>query len=109
MEAWLAANYELDSGIWVRLAKKNSGIASVTSDEVNDSALCFGWITSHRKPYDDVHYLQKITPRRGKSNWSRVNVARVQELIAAGRMRPPGLAQITRAKANGMWDAAQRP
>ncbi len=103
LEAWLASHYQLQSGVWLKIAKKGSGIASVTNDEANDIALCYGWITSLRKPYDEVYYLQKLTPRRPKSAWSSVNVAQVDALTAAGRMQPPGLTEVTAAKEDGRW------
>lgn len=106
LEAWLDEHHDSSPGVWVKLAKKGSGVASVTAAEVNDAALCYGWITGHRKSYDDVHYLQKITPRRRRSLWSRVNVDRVAELTAEGRMREPGLAEVALARADGRWDAA---
>ncbi|MEV6753133.1 YdeI/OmpD-associated family protein [Streptomyces sp. NPDC051214] len=106
LAAWLDEHHAGSPGVWVRLAKKGSGVASVTSAEVNDAALCYGWITGHRKAYDEVHYLQKITPRRPRSLWSQVNVDRVAELTAEGRMREPGLAEVAAAKADGRWDAA---
>lgn len=103
LEAWLAGHYQLQSGVWLKIAKKGLGIASVTNDEANDIALCYGWITSLRKSCDEVYYLQKLTPRRPKSAWSSVNVARVEALIAAGRMQAPGLAEVTSAKESGRW------
>ncbi len=106
LTAWLDEHHGDSPGIWVRLAKKNSGVASVTAVEVNDVALCYGWITGHRKSYDDVHYLQKITRRRPRSLWSKVNIDRVAELTAEGRMREPGLAEVAAAQADGRWDAA---
>ncbi|MWA14469.1 YdeI/OmpD-associated family protein [Streptomyces sp. BA2] len=106
LEAWLDEHHDSSPGVWVKLAKKGSGVASVTSAEVNDVALCYGWITGHRKAYDDVHYLQKITRRRPRSLWSEVNVDRVEELTAEGRMREPGLAEVAAARADGRWEAA---
>jgi uncharacterized protein YdeI (YjbR/CyaY-like superfamily) len=105
-EAWLEANHESADGVWLRLAKKGSGIPSVTLDEALDVCLCFGWIDGLRKGLDDDHYLQRYTPRRPRSKWSRINVEKVERLTAAGRMRPPGLAEVERAKADGRWDAA---
>lgn len=106
LTAWLDEHHGDSPGIWVKLAKKGSGVASVTAAEVNDVALCHGWITGHRKAYDDVHYLQKITRRRPRSLWSKVNIDRVAELTAEGRMREPGLAEVASAQADGRWDAA---
>ncbi|MEV8017887.1 YdeI/OmpD-associated family protein [Streptomyces sp. NPDC086554] len=106
LEAWLDGHHDGSPGVWVKLAKKGSGVASVTAAEVNDAALCYGWITGHRKSYDDIYYLQKITPRRRGSLWSKVNVDRVAELSAEGRMREPGLAEVALAQADGRWAAA---
>lgn len=106
LESWLDEHHGLRSGMWLKVAKKGSGIASVTSAEVDDAVLCYGWITGLRRRYDDTHYLQKITPRRPRSQWSRVNVDRVGVLTAAGRMREPGLAAVRAAQADGRWEAA---
>ncbi|MFI1396096.1 YdeI family protein [Streptomyces sp. NPDC020681] len=106
LEDWLSENHGLTAGVWLKLAKKSSGIASVNSEEVIDVALCYGWIDGQRRSFDETHYLQKITPRRPRSLWSQVNVRKVEALDAAGRMREPGRAEIARAKADGRWDAA---
>ncbi|MFJ1971642.1 YdeI family protein [Streptomyces sp. NPDC087903] len=106
LDTWLTAHPAPHPGLWVRVAKKNSGLASVTAGEVNDVALCHGWITGQRRSLADAYYLQKITPRRPGSLWSMVNVRRVEELAAAGRMRPAGLAEVAAAKADGRWAAA---
>ena len=105
-ESWLAANYERKEGVWLRLAKKGSGIPSVTSDEVVDIGLCYGWVSGQRRTDDEAFYLQKYVPRRPKSLWSKVNVAKVEMLLAAGRMREPGMAEVRAAQADGRWDAA---
>ena len=105
-DAWLAANHARPEGIWIRMAKKGSGVPSVTSDEAVDVGLCWGWISSHRKALDGTHFLQKYTPRRPRSRWSKVNVAKVEALTAAGRMRPPGQAEVDAARTDGRWDAA---
>ncbi|WP_367320621.1 YdeI family protein [Streptomyces sp. HUAS ZL42] len=106
LDAWLTAHPASRPGLWVKVARKGSGIASVTAAEVNDLALCHGWITGQRKGVDDSYFLQKITPRRPGSLWSMVNVRRVEELTAAGRMRPGGLAEVAAARADGRWAAA---
>jgi uncharacterized protein YdeI (YjbR/CyaY-like superfamily) len=106
LDTWLTAHPAPHPGLWVKVAKKSSGLPSVTAAEVNDAALCHGWITGQRKGLDATHYLQRITPRRPGSLWSMVNVRRVAELTAAGRMRPAGLAEVESAKADGRWDAA---
>jgi uncharacterized protein YdeI (YjbR/CyaY-like superfamily) len=105
-EAWLDAHVDLRAGVWLKLAKQGSGVPSLTDDEAVDLGLCYGWISGQRKAYDDTYYLQKYVPRRPRSRWSQVNVARVEELIAAGRMRPSGLAEVEAAKADGRWAAA---
>ena len=105
-EAWLAEHVDLRLGVWLKIAKKGSGVASLTDDEAVDLGLCYGWISGQRKAYDDVYYLQKYVPRRPRSRWSQVNVRKVEALIAAGRMRPSGLAEVESAKADGRWDAA---
>ncbi|MEN8651284.1 YdeI/OmpD-associated family protein [Streptomyces sp. 21So2-11] len=106
LEAWLADHYGVQCGIWVKIAKKNSGVASVTHPEALDVALCHGWIDGQRKSCDDTYYLQKFTPRRARSLWSKVNIRKAEGLVAAGRMREPGFAEILAAKADGRWDAA---
>ncbi len=105
-EAWLDAHVDLRAGVWLKLAKKGSGVSSLTAEEAVDLGLCYGWISGQRKPYDETYYLQKYVPRRPGSRWSQVNVAKVEELLAAGRMRPPGLAEVASAKADGRWAAA---
>jgi uncharacterized protein YdeI (YjbR/CyaY-like superfamily) len=105
-ESWLEDHHDRTTGVWLRIAKKGSGRASVTLAEALDVALCYGWIDSHRKGLDEDHYLQRYSPRRPNSSWSQVNVDKVEALIAAGRMRAPGLAAIEAAKADGRWDAA---
>jgi uncharacterized protein YdeI (YjbR/CyaY-like superfamily) len=105
-EAWLAEHVDHSPGVWLKLAKKSSGIPSITDDEAVDLGLCHGWISGQRKGLDDVYYLQKYVPRRPRSRWSQVNVRKVEALTAAGRMRPSGIAQVEAAKADGRWDAA---
>jgi uncharacterized protein YdeI (YjbR/CyaY-like superfamily) len=105
-EAWLDAHVDLRVGVWLKIAKKGSGVPSLNDDEAVDLGLCYGWISGQRKSYDEVYYLQKYVPRRPRSRWSQVNVAKVEELTAAGRMRPAGLAEVEAAKADGRWDAA---
>jgi uncharacterized protein YdeI (YjbR/CyaY-like superfamily) len=92
--------------VWVRFAKKGSGIPSVTYAEALDAALCYGWIDGQSRSVDETWYLQKFTPRRARSIWSKRNREKVAALIESGRMRPAGLAEIDRAKADGRWDAA---
>ena len=105
-EDWLTENVDHRPGVWLKIAKKSSGIPSLTDDEAVDVGLCFGWISGQRRSLDDVYYLQKYVPRRPRSRWSQVNVRKVDVLMAAGRMRPAGLAEVEAAKADGRWDAA---
>ena len=105
-ETWLETNHSDTAGLWLKMSKKASGIASVTYDEALDSALCWGWIDGQRKTHDENHYVQRFTPRRKNSMWSQRNVAKVAVLIDAGRMRLPGHAEIDAAKADGRWARA---
>ncbi|WP_156725780.1 YdeI/OmpD-associated family protein [Streptomyces apocyni] len=105
-EAWLAGHHDFPDGIWLKIAKKGSGLASVTIGEALDVALCYGWIDGQRRRYDAAYYLQKYTRRRSRSEWSMVNVRKVDALTAAGRMREPGLAEVAAARADGRWAAA---
>ncbi|MFJ8645462.1 YdeI family protein [Streptomyces sp. NPDC093546] len=105
-ERWLAEHHMRHEGVWIKVAKKNSGVPSVTSDELVDIGLCYGWISGQRRSLDARHYLQKYVPRRSRSLWSQVNVEKVEALIAAGRMREPGLAEVRKAQADGRWEAA---
>ncbi|WP_330348302.1 YdeI/OmpD-associated family protein [Streptomyces sp. NBC_00582] len=106
LDAWLAEHPAPCPGLWVKIAKKGAGVASVSARDVNDVALCHGWITGQRKGLDERYYLQRITPRRAGSLWSMVNVRRVAELTAEGRMRPGGLAEVAAAQEDGRWEAA---
>jgi uncharacterized protein YdeI (YjbR/CyaY-like superfamily) len=106
MSAWLEENASGSDGIWLKFAKKGSGIRSVVYAEALDVALCHGWIDGQAKPIDEDHYLQRFTPRRARSKWSKRNRGKAEELIANGRMRPAGLAEVERARADGRWDAA---
>ena len=108
-EQWLGSNADLQTGIWLKHAKKASGFNSVSYDEAVESALCFGWIDGQKLPYDDKYFLQGYTPRRPRSIWSKVNTGRAEHLIQAGRMRPGGLLQVEAAKADGRWEAAYHP
>ena len=105
-EAWLEREHATSDGIWLKFAKKGSGVASVTYPEAVEIGLCFGWIDSLTKSLDERFYIQKFTPRRARSKWSRVNRDKVEELARQGRMRPAGLAEVERAKADGRWEAA---
>jgi uncharacterized protein YdeI (YjbR/CyaY-like superfamily) len=105
-ERWLERNHAGADGVWIRIAKKASGIESIDYPEALEVALCFGWIDGRRERLDDRWFLQRFTPRRRRSNWSRINRDKVERLIAEGRMRPAGLAEVDRAKADGRWAAA---
>jgi uncharacterized protein YdeI (YjbR/CyaY-like superfamily) len=105
-ERWLEENHASADGVWIKMAKKASGIESVRYPEVLDTALCFGWIDGKRLALDDQYFLQRFVPRRPRSNWSRINVEKVERLTAEGRMRPAGLAEVERAKADGRWARA---
>src|SRR3954469_3405849 len=102
-EAWMEANYATADGLWMKIAKKGTGQSTCSAPEALDVALCFGWIDGQRKALDETYFLQKYTPRRARSRWSQINVGKCAELIAAGRMRPAGHAEIERAKADGRW------
>ncbi|MEV0681446.1 YdeI/OmpD-associated family protein [Actinosynnema sp. NPDC050436] len=108
-EQWLAAHHRESDGVWLKIAKKNSGRTSVTITEALDGALCHGWIDGRRRGLDDDHYLQRYSPRRAGSTWSQVNVAKAEALIAAGRMRDAGWAAIRAAQRDGRWAAAYEP
>lgn len=105
-EHWLQKNCEKSDGIWVRFANKNSGLTSLSYIEAVDVALCYGWIDSLVNKYDEKSHIQKFTPRRKRSIWSKINREKVERLIKTGKMRPSGLAQVEAAKADGRWDAA---
>lgn len=105
-EQWLEANHAQSNGLWVKMAKKDSGIASINYAQALDMALCFGWIDGQRLKFDEYHFLQKFTPRRSKSTWSKVNQDKVAALTEQGKMRESGLKEIERAKADGRWEAA---
>ena len=103
---WLAKRHDKSTGVWLKIAKKDSGIASVTYDEALESALCYGWIDGQKKGFDDKYWLQKFTPRGPKSIWSKINTEKVERLIKSGDMQPAGLKVIEAAKNDGRWDAA---
>lgn len=105
-ESWLAEHHGSSDGVWLQIAKKSTAITSVDYQEAVDVALCFGWIDGQRRPLDEFHFAQKFTPRRARSKWSQVNVARIARLTKSGRMRPAGRREVDAAKADGRWDAA---
>ena len=104
-EKWLSAHAE-SAGIWLKIAKKNSGIASVTYAQALDVALCHGWIDGQKKSFDEQFFLQRFTPRRARSLWSKINLGHAERLIAAGLMQPRGLREVQAARADGRWEAA---
>jgi uncharacterized protein YdeI (YjbR/CyaY-like superfamily) len=105
-DAWLADNHERASGVWLRIAKKDSGIESARYPEVLDTAIAYGWIDAVRHKGDDQHFLQRFTPRGPRSKWSKINCDKAEKLIAEGRMSPRGQLEVERAKADGRWAAA---
>lgn len=105
-EAWLVEHAATASHVWIRMAKKGTGVPSVDWNAAVDVALCFGWIDGIARRVDEAWYVQRFTPRRAKSVWSKINRERIERLTAEGRMRPAGLAEVDRAKADGRWDAA---
>ena len=105
-ESWLKKNHAKSDGLWLQIAKKGADEPSVTYPEAVEIALCWGWIDGQKKGLDDQHFLQRFTPRRARSIWSKINVAKVAALVEAGRMQPAGQAQIDAAKADGRWEQA---
>ena len=105
-EAWLAEQHASSRGLWLKIAKKASGIPTVSFPEALEAALCYGWIDGQRAAFDGQYFLQRFTPRRPKSRWSKINCDRVAELIERGLMQPAGLREVERAKADGRWEAA---
>jgi uncharacterized protein YdeI (YjbR/CyaY-like superfamily) len=105
-EKWLEDRHAAADGVWIKIAKKGSGIESISHPEALEIALCFGWIDSRREALDERYFLQRYTPRRPRSRWSQVNRDKVERLAADGRMRAAGVAEVERAKADGRWEAA---
>ena len=105
-EKWLDAHEGDEAGVWLKFAKKGSGVTTVTYAEALEAALCYGWIDAQMKGLDETYYLQRFTPRRARSKWSKINREAATRLIEAGMMQPPGLREVERAKADGRWDAA---
>src|SRR6266540_5935250 len=103
---WLAKQHDKSAGVWLKLAKKDSDIPSVTYEEALDVALCYGWIDGQKKGVDEQYWLQKFTPRGPKSIWSKINTEKAERLIASGEMKPAGLKAIELAKQDGRWEAA---
>jgi uncharacterized protein YdeI (YjbR/CyaY-like superfamily) len=105
-EEWLERNHAESPGVWVKMAKKGSGIDSVRYPGVLETALCFGWIDGRREALDATCFLQRFTPRRSRSRWSRINREKAERLMRDGRMRPAGVVEVQRARADGRWEAA---
>ncbi|VWC78626.1 YdeI/OmpD-associated family protein [Burkholderia contaminans] len=105
-ENWLEQNGTTSTGAWLRLAKKGTGQRTVTYEQALESALCHGWIDGQKRTESEQYWLQRFTPRSAKSIWSKLNTDRAEALIAAGRMRPPGLCEIEKARKDGRWQAA---
>ena len=103
---WLEKNHTESDGIWLRISKKDSQEISLTYAEALDQALCYGWIDGQKKPFDKLSWLQKFTPRRPKSGWSKINTQHVERLIQAEAMTPAGMKAVEAAKADGRWEAA---
>jgi uncharacterized protein YdeI (YjbR/CyaY-like superfamily) len=108
-ERWLAAHHDRETELWLKIYKKDSGVATVTYAQALDVALCWGWIDGLKKSFDERAFLQRFSPRKAKSVWSQINRAHVERLTAAGRMTPHGQRHIDAAKADGRWDAAYAP
>lgn len=104
--SWLDELHDTSTGLWLRIAKKGSGIDTVSYAEALEVALCYGWIDGQKDKYDDDYWLQRFTPRKPRSKWSKINREKATELIARGEMTPAGLCEVERAKADGRWEAA---
>ncbi|WP_261841718.1 YdeI/OmpD-associated family protein [Aliamphritea ceti] len=106
LSLWLKTNHAIENELWVKIFKKNTGIPSVTWDDVVIESLCWGWIDGIKKSIDDQAYLQRITPRKARSNWSKRNTDHAERLINEGRMMASGLEHVNAAKADGRWEKA---
>jgi uncharacterized protein YdeI (YjbR/CyaY-like superfamily) len=104
--AWLQGERASDQGAWLRIAKAGGGAETVSYSDALDVALCHGWIDGQKRPFDERFWLQRFTPRKARSRWSKRNRARAEQLIASGEMAPAGLREVERARADGRWDAA---
>jgi uncharacterized protein YdeI (YjbR/CyaY-like superfamily) len=105
-EDWLETAPAASPGVWLKLAKKGCAESTVSYAEAVEAALCFGWIDGQKRPLSDDYWLQRFTPRRPRSKWSKINRAKAEDLTAAGRMRPAGLREMEAAQADGRWAAA---
>ena len=105
-ESWLSDQHATSAGIWLKLRKKGAGIVALDYAEALEVALCYGWIDGQKGKFDAQHWLQRFTPRKPNSKWSKINRDKAVALIEQGRMRPAGLAEVERAKTDGRWQAA---
>ncbi len=106
LEAWLASNHATERELWIRMFKKGSGVPSVAWEDCVLAALAWGWIDGVRRALDDVSFVQRLTPRRAKSSWSKRNREHAERLIAEGRMQPAGLVHVEAARRDGRWEQA---
>jgi uncharacterized protein YdeI (YjbR/CyaY-like superfamily) len=104
--AWLDAEHAISGGCWLKIAKKSAAEPTVSYAEALEVALCFGWIDGQKRSFDEDHWLQRFTPRKPGSRWSKINAAKADALMAAGRMRPAGQREVDAARTDGRWDAA---
>jgi uncharacterized protein YdeI (YjbR/CyaY-like superfamily) len=105
-ERWLARHHAQSDGVWLKIAKKGTGVDTVGYPEAVEGALCYGWIDGLRHKHDDVYFRQRMTPRKSRSRWSKINCEKAEALVAEGRMREPGMREVEAARADGRWDAA---
>jgi uncharacterized protein YdeI (YjbR/CyaY-like superfamily) len=103
---WLESEHGRSDGVWLKLAKKSAPQPTVSYADALDVALCFGWIDGQKRAFDDAYWLQRFTPRKPGSRWSKINTEKAEALIAADRMQPAGLREVEHAKADGRWDQA---
>jgi uncharacterized protein YdeI (YjbR/CyaY-like superfamily) len=108
-DEWLAQNHDSAAGVWMMIAKKGTGVSTVAYPEVLDLAISHGWIDGQRKALDETFFLQKFSPRGPRSRWSQINREKATRMIESGEMKPAGLREVERAKADGRWDAAYAP
>ncbi|MES2141057.1 MAG: YdeI/OmpD-associated family protein [Bacteroidota bacterium] len=103
---WLSKNSQVSNGVWLKIFKKDSNEKTITYAEALEESLCYGWIDGQKKSFDKQAWLQKFCPRGPKSIWSKVNVAHIERLTKAGKMKPQGLKAVASAKADGRWEKA---
>ncbi len=105
-DAWLTTHHADSPGVWLKIAKKGSAARSVSYSDALDAALCHGWIDGQKGRHDEEYWLQRFTPRKPRSGWSKINTERAAALIASGRMKPAGLREVEQAQADGRWERA---